>query len=250
MKIATRNVNGIRAVADKGFTDRVRTYDFDIVCIQEPKAFEHQIPTSLQSLSYDYHYVRHAGNRPGYAGTAIFYKQKFGNLTGSNSFAGFDVLSDDGRITELTIGDLKIINGYFPNGGTRADGTEMLSYKLGFYDTIIDYITQQHQGGFYTITTGDFNIVHTAIDIARPKENENTIGFLPVERAKIATFMQETTSLDMRRHLHPETLDAYTRRSYRAGARPRNIGRRIDYMMVDQRLSDQIITCEHQDQIF
>lgn len=129
---------------------------------------------------------------------------------------GYEHLSDDGRITELTIGDLKLINGYFPNGGTRADGTEMLSYKLNFYDTIIAYVQDLKAQGFHTITTGDFNIVHTPIDIARPKENENTIGFLPIERAKIGSFMDDTGSIDMRRHLHPEATDHYTWRSYRA----------------------------------
>jgi exodeoxyribonuclease-3 len=92
----------------------------------------------------------------------------------------------------------------------------MLSYKLSFYDQIIDYVNTLKSQGFQTIVTGDFNIVHTPIDIARPKENENTIGFLPIERAKIGSFIDQTQSLDMRRHLHPETLDHYTRRSYRA----------------------------------
>ena len=248
MKIATRNVNGIRAIAEKWFVDRVKTNDFDIICIQEPKAFEHQIPAVLSVLWYDYNYVRHAGTRPWYAGTAIFYKQKFWLLSGENTFHGFDVLSDDGRITELTLDNLKIINGYFPNGGTRADGTEMVSYKLNFYDTIIDYVQTLQSQGFQTIVTGDFNIVHTPIDIARPKENENTIGFLPIEREKIGSFIDQTNSLDMFRHLHPETLNAYTWWSYRAGARSRNVGRRIDYMMVDEKLQNNIISCEHQDQ--
>ncbi|AKH33071.1 Exodeoxyribonuclease [candidate division SR1 bacterium Aalborg_AAW-1] len=249
MKIATRNVNGIRAIADKGFVERVRANDLDIVCIQEPKAFDHQIPASLQSLSYDYDYIWHAGTRPGYAGTAIFYKKKFGQLPGNNIFEGYDLLHDDGRITEVTIDTLKIINGYFPNGGSRADGTEMLSYKLNFYDQIIGYVQSLQSQGFQTIVTGDFNIVHTPIDIARPKENENTIGFLPIERAKIGSFIEDTNSLDMRRYLHPETLDHYTWWSYRAGARPRNVGRRIDYMMVDEHLQNFILSCEHQDYV-
>lgn len=249
MKIATRNVNGIRAIADKWFVDRVRTNDLDIVCIQEPKAFEYQIPASLQSLSYDYDVIWHAGTRPGYAGTAIFYKKKFWQLQGNNTFEWYDLLHDDGRITELTIWDLTILNGYFPNGWTRADGTEMLSYKLSFYDQIIDYVNTIKKSWQHTISTGDFNIVHTPIDIARPKENENTIGFLPIERAKIGSFIEDTNSLDMRRHLHPEATDHYTRRSYRAGARPRNVGRRIDYMMVDENLQNSILSCDHQDQV-
>jgi exodeoxyribonuclease-3 len=249
MKIATRNVNGIRAIAEKWFVERITVNDLDIVCIQEPKAFDHQIPTSLQSLSYDYNYIWHSGSRPGYAGTAIFYKKKFWQLPGNNTFAWYDLLHDDGRITELTIWEMKILNWYFPNWGTRADGTEMLSYKLNFYDQIIDYTNEIQSQWFKTIVTWDFNIVHTPIDIARPKENENTIGFLPIERAKIGSFIEQTHSLDMFRYLHPDQIDAYTRRSYRAWARPRNVGRRIDYMMVDKKLNNNIISCEHQDQV-
>jgi exodeoxyribonuclease III len=80
MKIATRNVNGIRAIAEKGFVDRIVSEDLDVLCIQEPKAFESQIPPSLYGLLQDYHYVRHAGEKPGYAGTAIFYKKSLGSL--------------------------------------------------------------------------------------------------------------------------------------------------------------------------
>lgn len=246
LKIATRNVNGIRAVAEKWFVDRVKTNDLDFVCIQEPKAFESQIPTSISALSYDYDYVRHAGTRAWYAGTAIFYKKKFWTLSGNNLFHGYDMLHDDGRITELTLDNLKIINWYFPNWWTRADGTEMLTYKLKFYDQITRYVQHLHHEWFETVVTGDFNIVHTPIDIARPKENENTIWFLPVERAKIGSFMDDTNSIDMWRHLHPDTLDSYTWWSYRAGARPRNVGRRIDYMMVDDKLKNNIVSCELQ----
>ncbi len=249
MRIVTRNVNGIRAIVQKWFVDRVRTYDFDVIALQEVKAFEHQLPKELQGLSLDYDYIWHTGERAGYAGTAIFYKKKFWPVSCQNHFWVYDLLHDSGRITELCIGDLVILNGYFPNGGTRADGTEMLSYKLRFYDQIIDYVNQLKQEGKHIISTGDFNIVHTPIDIARPKENENTIGFLPIERAKIGSFMEETKSLDMWRHLHPEMIDHYTWWSYRAGARPRNVGRRIDYMMVDDRLEDSIISCEHQDMV-
>lgn len=249
MKIATRNVNGIRAIAEKWFVERITNNDIDIVCIQEPKAFEHQIPQQLQSLSYDYNVVWHAWLRPWYAWTAIFYKKKFWELPWNNRFDWNEILHDDGRITEIIIDKIKIINWYFPNWWTRADGTEMLSYKLNFYDQITDYINKSHKEWYNTIATGDFNIVHTPIDIARPKENENTIGFLPIEREKIGNFMGKTNSLDMFRYLHPEQLDAYTRRSYRAWARPRNVGRRIDYMMVDQQIKDSIVSCEHQNDV-
>ena len=246
--IATRNVNGIRAIAKKWLADWIEHHDLDIICLQETKAFEHQIPSDLQKLSYDYDYVWHAGSRPWYAGTAIFYKKTFWPSC-ANNFEGYDMLSEDGRITQFCQDDLIVLNGYFPNWGTRADGTEMLSYKLKFYDEIITYV-QDLQAQWYTvITTGDFNIVHTERDIARPEANADSIGFKRVERAKIGSFMDKTNSLDMRRHLHPDTIDHYTRWSYRGWARYRNVGRRIDYFMVQEDLESSIISCEHLDEV-
>lgn len=242
MKIGSRNVNGIRAIAKKWFTDRVESNDLDIVAIQETKAFDTQIPNELQKISYDYQYVWHAGMRPGYSGTAIFYKKKFWPHC-TNTFDGYPVLSEDWRITQFCQDDFIVLNGYFPNGWTRADGTEMLSYKLNFYDELIDYIQELQQEGKKVITTGDFNIVHTARDIARPEANANSIGFKPVERAKIGEFMETTNSLDMWRHLNPDEVDSYTRRSYRWWARYRNVGRRIDYFMVDEQLKNSVIDC-------
>ena len=115
-----------------------------------------------------------------------------------------------------------LLNVYFPNGGERADGTEMLSYKLEFYKHFIHYINTLRDKGEKVITCGDFNICHREIDIARPKENANSIGFLPIERAELDT-LEANGYVDVFRHFNPELKDQYTRRSFRAGARPRNV---------------------------
>lgn len=272
MKIATRNVNGIRAVADKWFVDRVKSEDADIICLQEPKAFVNQIPPQLDPLWTDYGYIRHEGKRAWYAGTAILYKKSTipapvchesdvvcstdslfmtapSSVSDSRSFPAYAQLIDDGRMTEIQIDDIRLINCYFPNGNPRADGREMLWYKLAFYDTMAAYVRYCQERGDKVIVTGDFNICHRPIDIARPKENEKSIGFLPMEREKIGWLMETCNLVDMFRHRYPERRDAYTRWSYRAGARPRNVWRRLDYMMVDERLVNNVTLCDHCDQV-
>lgn len=173
MKIVSRNVNGIRAVTKKGFVDIVNDMDLDILCLQETKAFAHQMPAEIHMLPHK-HICRHAGQRAGYAGTAILSKTAF--VDSCNMHDHSEMFHEDGRITEVELQNkILLINGYFPNGGTRADGTEMLSYKLKFYDELESYILQKKADGYEIILTGDMNIVHTEIDIARPKQNQKSI---------------------------------------------------------------------------
>lgn len=252
MKIATRNINGIRAIAEKWLSDRIYSRELDVVCLQETKAFESQIPSNLSGLFQDYNYVWHAGTKPWYAGTAILYKRKtFESQAVSQrlEFPWYEQLHEDGRTTEITIGNIKIINCYFPNGGDRADGREMLTYKLKFYETISAYIQSCQNDGFEVILLGDYNICHKEIDIARPKENANSIGFLPIEREKVSRLLETCKLTDAYRYFYPDKADVYTRRSYRAGARPRNVWRRIDYISVSPWLIDKLLSCEQLDQV-
>lgn len=138
-----------------------------------------------------------------------------------------------------------LLNVYFPNGGERADGTEMLSYKLDFYHHMLDYIDRLKTAGERVIVCGDFNICHRPIDIARPKENEHSIGFLPIERAEMDVWLSHGY-VDVFRHFNPTLVDQYTWWSYRAGARPRNIGWRLDYFRVSQNLVPTISKITHQ----
>ena len=242
MKILSRNVNGIRSVVQKWFADTIRLLDPDIVCLQETKAFVHQCPQEIYDLGYTI--TRHTGTRAGYAGTAILSKKAPDSY--ATSFAQ-SVFHEDGRVTEVTYGNTCILNIYFPNGWTRADGTEMLTYKLSFYDTLMSYL-QTHKQWQRVIVIGDLNICHTAIDIARPKENVHSIGFLPIERAKIGEFLT-SGFVDAFRHLYPDALNQYTWWSYRSWAKANNVGRRIDYACVSREYANDILSFAHYPEI-
>lgn len=250
MKITSRNINGVRAIINKGFAEWLKADNADIYCFQETKAFEHQIPAELKYMLADYDYCRHAGTRPGYAGTAIFWRRSVINdVISCNTFLDNQMFYEDGRVTEINWSDYTLLNIYFPNGWARADWTEMLTYKLKFYDCLIEYIKYKHASGRKVIVVGDYNICHTEIDIARPKENEDSIGFLPIERAKVTEYLAEANMIDVFRHFHPTKTDEYTWWSYRAGARPRNVWRRIDYVTVSQDIIDQVTWFTHHQEV-
>lgn len=124
----------------------------------------------------------------------------------------------------------------------------MLEYKLEFYDHLIQYVEWLKSQGKNIIMTGDFNIVHTEIDIARPKENVNSIGFLPIEREKISELFSYGYT-DMFRHFYPDQLDTYSWWSYRAWARPRNVGWRIDYFVANNDFVEKIIDIRYMNEV-
>lgn len=245
MKIASRNVNGIRAVTAKWFYDWIKREDLDIICLQEVKSFEHQLPPEFRFHMNDYNWVRHAGERPGYAGTATLYKKNLHLVSSKSRFEDVEHFHVDGRVVETKFQEFVLLNMYFPNGGERADGTEMLSYKLEFYDHFIHYINKLRAAGEKVITCGDFNICHRPIDIARPEENKNSIWFLPIEREKMDE-LEDHNYVDVFRHFYPELKDQYTWWSYRAGARPRNVWRRLDYFRVSENVLPHIKKITHE----
>lgn len=255
MKIASRNVNGIRSILQKGFFDRVKSNDLDIVCLQEVKAFENQIPPEIPLFLPDYDYVWHQGIRPWYAGTAIFFrltpflKGGEGGFTEKKSDFHCELFHEDGRLTQLNFTfndtDIALLNIYFPNWWARADGTEMLSYKLDFYTKYREYMHELEKSWKLVISTGDFNICHRPIDIARPEENKNSIWFLPIERAEMDK-LEDEHFVDVFRYFNPDLADQYTWRSYRAWARSRNVGWRLDYFWVSQDILPFIKSVSHQ----
>lgn len=252
MKIISWNVNGIRAVMKKWFAEWFLNEKADILCLQEVKAFETQIPAELKYFFWEYDFVWHAGQRPWYAGTAIFYKKDIESIETRNEFWKFEKFFEDWRMTELKFKykneKISLLNIYFPNGGTRADWTEMLSYKLEFYEEYLEYVDWLKKEWFEVISCWDFNICHTEIDIARPKENENSIWFLPIERETLDK-VRGSWLVDVFRTLNPELRDKYTRWSYRAGARPRNVWRRIDYFRTSKKILDLVKSCDQMDHV-
>ncbi len=248
MKILTWNVNGIRAVMKKDFLGIMSKEDPDILCLQETKAFSHQMPPEMLTTNMK-EILWHAWQRAWYAWTAICAKKWF--VDTCNVFEHSQKFHEDGRITEVELENkILLLNCYFPNGGTRADGTEMLSYKLAFYDELESYLQIKMKDWYEIILTWDMNIVHTEIDIARPKENQKSIWFLPVERKRIWDFMTDCWLTDMFRYFSPEALDEYSRWSYRAWARERNVWRRIDYFMLSSWLVDKTASCRHRQDLF
>ena len=248
MKILSWNVNWIRAVIQKWFFGWVKENDADIICLQEVKAFEIQIPSEIRFHMSNYDYLWHKWTRPWYAGTAIFFK-KWIKIVEKKSDFPFHEFSDEGRVTELIFKQggekIHLLNVYFPNGWDRADWTEMLSYKLDFYEKMREYIQSIRDKWDEVIVCGDFNICHTEIDIARPKENENSIWFLPIERAEMDK-LEDDWLVDVFRKLNPGLKDQYTWWSYRGWARQRNVGRRLDYFWISPNVFNDIQSMNHQ----
>jgi len=240
LKITTWNVNGIRAVLGKGLWDRVRELDPDIFCLQEIKAKEDQVAEDLRNLpGYEHHW--NPAERPGYSGVATYYRQLPVQISLGLGDERFD---DEGRVIRLDYSQFTLFNIYFPNGQRGLDRVE---YKLEFYAKLLDICNDLHKAGKQIIITGDFNTAHQEIDLANPKENSKTSGFLPEEREWVQRFL-DSGFLDAFRVLYPDRIQ-YTWWTYRFGARRRNIGWRLDYYLVSNALMERVQDVVIHDQI-
>ncbi len=244
MKIASWNVNGIRAVIGKWFYDWVKNEDPDIICLQEVKSFESQLPAEFRYHMAEYNWIRHVGEKPWYSGVATLYKKTIPLRSSTSRFEAMEHFHEEWRVVETKFEDFTLLNIYFPNWWERADGTEMLSYKLKFYEHFINYSNKLRNNGERVISCGDFNICHHPIDIARPEENKNSIWFLPIERAEMDK-LEQNWYVDVFRYFNPDLKDQYTWWSYRAWARPRNVWWRLDYFRVDKTLLPNIKKITH-----
>ncbi|MBW6514457.1 MAG: exodeoxyribonuclease III [Candidatus Syntrophosphaera sp.] len=234
------NVNGLRAVLNKDFINVVKRERPDWLGLQETKLQEHQVPPELAELDeYSMHWS-HA-ERKGYSGTAVFSLAE--PLSVSRSF-GIPEFDSEGRILRCDYDSFIIYNIYFPNGQMN---DQRLDYKLRFYDRCLEVMEEDRAGGNMVLVTGDYNTAHHEIDLANPKENEKTSGFLPIERA----WLDKITKLgwvDTFRLFHPEP-QRYSWWSYRAGARTRNVGWRIDYFFVNSEFQDRVVDADIRDDI-
>lgn len=234
------NVNGLRAVMNKEFIDVVKINGPDILGLQETKLQEHQIPEELSALNTYQSYWSHA-ERKGYSGTAVF--SKFNPLHVEYGL-GIDEFDNEGRVVICEYEKFILFNIYFPNG--QKDDIR-LDYKLRFYDRMLEVMQHKRQSGKMILVTGDYNTAHHEIDLANPKENEKFSGFLPIERAWMDKIVAAGW-VDTFRMFHPEP-DRYSWWSYRAGARPRNIGWRIDYFFVDAEHSHWVTDADIRDDV-
>jgi exodeoxyribonuclease III len=232
MKIVTWNVNGIRAVQKKGLGDWLKETDPDILCLQETKAHPDQLEKDLREpFPYQAHWS--AAVKKGYSGVALFLKKPPLRV---GSGLGIEEFDNEGRTLIAEYENFILYNGYYPNG---QHDLGRVPFKLKYSDAVLDHSLSLHrQKKKPIILAGDFNTAHQAIDLARPKENEGNTGFLPEERAWLDKLVSKGF-IDIFRAFEPGP-HHYTWWSYRAGARQKNIGWRIDYFFITPDLKDRI----------
>jgi len=227
MKILSWNVNGIRAAQRKGFLEWLTKAAPDILCVQETKAMLDQLDLELvHPQGYETHW--NSADRKGYSGVAFFTRNRPLRVIKGFGIPRFD---SEGRVLVAEFNEFFLLNIYFPNGQRSA---ERLQYKLDFYDETLRFVRGLKKTGKEVIVSGDYNTAHKPIDLARPKENENASGFLPVEREWLDQWIAEG-HVDVFREFNQEP-GQYTWWDQKSFARDRNIGWRIDYHFVSEGL--------------
>lgn len=240
MKIYSWNVNGIRAVDNKGELDNFfQRFEPEILCIQETKAQTEQIKDTILNRDGYYSYMMDA-ERKGYSGVLVFTKME--PIAVRNSNTEFDL---EGRYIELEYPTFTLINCYFPNS---QDKGKRIDYKLAFNEMVKARCQKLTSDGVNVIITGDFNVAHNEIDLKNPKTNTKNAGFLPEERNWMSSFL-EMGMIDTFRYLYPDTIK-YSWWSYRFQAREKNTGWRIDYFCINQLLQDKLVNAEILNDVF
>jgi len=241
MRILSWNVNGIRAVEKRGFVEWLVKENPDILCLNETKAEPGQLsPGLLDPPVKGIHYSAFwaCAKKKGYSGVAIYTKKKPDNVR----FFDRPEFDNEGRVLIADYSfpekklDFSLIAAYFPNS---QDERRRLDYKLAFCGEMLKLCNSLVKKGRHFLLCGDYNIAHTPIDIARPKSNENSPGYLPEERAWMDKFVS-AGHVDTFRHFHPDETGHYTWWSYMGNARERNVGWRIDYNCVDKELLPRV----------
>ena len=228
MKIISWNTNGLRATAKQGNLIPLFAYNnANIVCFQETKCEPDQLDDVTRNLKGYHSYFSYSKLRKGYSGVAIYSKTEPLKVEYGMGIKKFD---DEGRTIVAYYKDFVLINCYFPNAGVSP---ERLVYKLEFYEAFLKFINKLKKDGKNVVFTGDVNTAHNAIDLARPKANENNTGFLRIERDWLDKVV-ENDFVDIFRTLHPEMKDVYTYWDMKTGARARNVGWRIDYFFINK----------------
>ncbi|MBS1986206.1 MAG: exodeoxyribonuclease III [Bdellovibrionales bacterium] len=227
LRFASWNVNGIRACTKNGFVDWLQNSDMDVVGLQEVRAEADQIPNEVRELKeWDQHWFP-CQRKKGYSGVGILTRVKPLNVVRS---VGIEEIDCEGRIIAAEFKDCWFASIYFPNSG---DAGARLDYKIRFCRALHPWLDKLRAKGKPVIVTGDYNIAHQPIDLARPKENEQTSGYLPEERAWMTEFLGHGW-VDTFRTLHPDKV-LYSWWSQRMRARERNVGWRIDYHCVHEK---------------
>ncbi|WP_028399603.1 exodeoxyribonuclease III [Ectobacillus panaciterrae] len=228
MKLISWNVNGIRACVRKGFLEYFKEADADIFCIQETKLQEGQIDLDLENYFQYWNYAV----KKGYSGTAVFTKKEPLSVTYG---VGIEEQEPEGRILTLEFEEFYLVNVYTPN--SQRD-LARLDFRIAWEDKIRSYLRDLDTIK-PVILCGDLNVAHNAIDLKNPKSNKGNSGFTEEERGKM-TKLLESGFIDAFRYLYPNREDAYTWWSYMNKVRERNIGWRIDYFIISERIKNSL----------
>lgn len=231
LKMISWNVNGIRAVAKKGFHEWFEKANPDILCLQETKAWEEQLDESLTNIK-NYHAYFSEAYKKGYSGTVTYTKEEPVKVEHGIGVEAFD---REGRFVITEYSGFVLYNIYFPNGKMNKD---RLKYKMDFYEAFQKHAVKMKKKGKKIIVCGDVNTAHKEIDLARPKENRKTSGFLPEECDWIDRFL-DAGFIDTLR-LFNQDEKVYTWWDMITRARDRNVGWRIDYFYISENLKDNI----------
>ena len=232
MKILSWNVNGIRAVAKKNFFTDFNALSPDVLCLQETKAQDNQVQETLEPIS-GYHIFSNSAEKKGYSGTAIISKTKPLSVSKDIGITDYD---NEGRVLCLEYEKFYLVNVYVPNSGSDL---KRLDYRQNWDTAFFNYLKNLEKTK-PVIVCGDFNVAHKEIDLARPKPNYNkSAGFMQEEIDGMDRYTQGGL-LDTFRHFHPDEKDKYSWWSYRAGARSKNVGWRIDYFLVSESFISEV----------
>jgi len=222
LRVVSWNVNGLRACTRKGFDDWLRAERADVVGLQEVRA----LPEELAPPPAGWHVPWTPAKRRGYSGVALWSRRKPDAVAHGLGVPRFDV---EGRFVLARFGRLVVANGYFPKGSGRLRDNSRVPYKLDFYRAVFARLERLRRAGQRVLVLGDFNTAHREIDLTRPRANVTTSGFLPEERAELERWLRAGW-VDCFRAFEPGP-GHYTWWSQRLGARERNIGWRIDYVL-------------------
>jgi exodeoxyribonuclease-3 len=241
MLIYSWNVNGLRAVARKKLLPWEVLPDAEVICLQEVKARQDALEHELAEPA-GWHTSHHDAEKAGYSGVAVLSKAKPDEvITG----LGVEEFDKEGRLVAARFGTLVVVSCYFPNS---REGGARIAYKLAFCAELERLLARWQARGWEVVLTGDYNIAHQPIDLARPKENEKNAGYLPQERAWISRYLG-LGYRDVFRERNPELAGAYTWWTAWANARARNIGWRIDYATVSAGLAARVTISRHHPEI-
>ena len=242
MKLISWNVNGLRAVINKGFKEFFDKIDADIFCIQETKMQENQIDDNIKEIVKEYNAYWNSAEKKGYSGTAIFSKEKPVNVTYG---IGKEEHDKEGRVITLEFEKFYMVNIYTPNSKREL---ERLDYRQVWEDEIREYLLKLNESK-PVIMCGDLNVAHQEIDLKNPKTNRRNAGFTDEERNKMTELLNAGFT-DTFRYKYPDVEGKYSWWSYMFHAREKNAGWRIDYFIVSNSINDNIEDAKILDDIY